>query len=199
MTTLVARCRRLIAAAAFLALIPAADASAQGIVSPFLGSTFSGPALACGSLTGCEEGSTTYGVGLGTLGSFFGFELDLGYTKAFLGEVDEEESSSMLTVMGNLIVGPKIGPVQPYGVGGLGMLKLSVDPGLSALLEDSETKLAWDLGGGIIVFFGEHVGVRGDIRYFRTLQDFDFLPLLSAGGGAKMDFNRATAAVVFKF
>ena len=187
------------AAAALLAILPAANASAQGIISPFIGSTFNGPALACASITGCEEGSTTFGVGLGTLGGFFGFELDLGYTKAFLGEIDEEDTSSMLTVMGNLIVGPKIGPVQPYGVGGLGMLKLSVESSISSLLEDSETKLAWDLGGGIIIFFGEHVGVRGDLRHFRTLQDFDFLPLLSVGDGAKIDFNRASAAVVFKF
>jgi hypothetical protein len=79
------------------------------------------------------------------------------------------------------------------------MLKLSVDSSISSLLEDSETKLAWDLGGGIIIFFGDHVGVRGDIRHFRTLQDFDFLPLLSVDDGAKIDFNRASAAVVFKF
>jgi len=191
---------RLTAAAAVLFVtMLAAEASAQGMVSPFIGSTFGGPSRGgCEAILECEKGSTTFGVGLGALGSIFGFELDLGYTKAFLGET-EDGSSGLLTVMGNVIVGPKFGPVQPYVVGGLGMLKLNVDLDLESLLEDSETKLAWDFGGGIMIFFGDNVGVRGDFRYFRTLQDFEFLSVISIEEGLELDFSRATAAVVFKF
>ena len=191
--------RGLAAVIVVAAQLVASEASAQGFLSPYIGSTFSGPALACASITGCEEGKTTFGVGLGTLGNVFGFELDLGYTKGFLGETEDEATSSgLLTVMGNVMIGPKIGPVQPFVLGGLGMLKLNVDLDVSSILEDSETKLAWDLGGGVIIFFGDHVGIRGDLRHFRTIQDFDFLPLLSVDSES-LSFNRASAALVLKF
>ena len=46
-------------------------------------------------------------------------------------------------------------------------------------------------------FFGEHVGLRGEIRHFRSFSDFEL-------GGISIDntslrYNRASAAVVFKF
>lgn len=191
-------CRTAAAAVLFVVML-AAETSAQGFISPFIGATSGGPTLTCAALSDCEKGSTTFGVGLGTIGGFFGFEFNLGYTKAFLGELSEDQSSGLLTAMGNIIVGPKLGPVQPYAVGGLGILKLNVDLDLESLLENSETKFAWDAGAGIIIFFGQNIGVRGDLRYFRTLQDFEFLPLLSLEEGPELDFTRATAAVVFKF
>jgi hypothetical protein len=47
------------------------------------------------------------------------------------------------------------------------------------------------------VFFGQHFGVRGDIRYFHAFQDFDVLGI--ALGTTKLDFGRAAAGVVFRF
>jgi hypothetical protein len=40
---------------------------------------------------------------------------------------------------------------------------------------DRVTSNDWavNFGGGVMAFFSEHVGVRGDIRYFRTLSDDD--------------------------
>ena len=32
---------------------------------------------------------------------------------------------------------------------------------------------ALNVGGGVMTFFNEHVGVRFDVRYFRTLTDSD--------------------------
>jgi hypothetical protein len=39
------------------------------------------------------------------------------------------------------------------------------------------TEVAWNFGGGLMVFFGTHAGIRGDIRYFRTFQRVDFGPI----------------------
>jgi hypothetical protein len=48
-----------------------------------------------------------------------------------------------------------------------------------------------------MIFFGDHVGIRGDIRYFHTFQDLEFLGFEL--DGEKLDFGRAAAALVFKF
>ena len=55
----------------------------------------------------------------------------------------------------------------------------------------------WDLGGGLIVLLGSHLGVRGDIRYFHAFQDLNVLgfPI----GDTKLDFGRASGALVLKF
>jgi opacity protein-like surface antigen len=103
----------------------------------------------------------------------------------------------VLTFVGNFMIAPKLGPVQPYGLIGAGLMRTSIESG--ATTED-ENQISWDVGGGIMVFFSQHVGVRGDIRYFHSfqaLENLNFLPLPI--GKDKIDFGRAAIAVVFKF
>ena len=60
-----------------------------------------------------------------------------------------------------------------------------------------------DVGGGLNGYFNEHVGLRGDVRYFRSLQgddDADGIiidPRLFDLG--EFDFWRATVGVSFRF
>jgi hypothetical protein len=44
-------------------------------------------------------------------------------------------------------------------------------------------------------FFGSHVGIRGDIRYFRTFGDVDF-DVIHTG---RLDFARGTAGLILRF
>jgi opacity protein-like surface antigen len=184
---------------ASLALVTfAAPAAAQGFISGFLGQTFSKPPLeACSISSGCEDGQRTYGFAVGGLGSIFGAEFDLGYTKAFFGEAEEGASSGLTTMMGNLMIAPKISFVQPYVLGGIGVMRLHVDSLSSTFTEIDESKLAWDVGGGVIVFFGRHVGIRGDIRHIRGMQDVELLATTIEGTSVR--FNRAAASLVLKF
>ena len=46
-------------------------------------------------------------------------------------------------------------------------------------------------------FFGEHVGIRGEIRHFHAFQDLEILGIPI--GDTKLDFGRAAAGVVFTF
>ena len=135
-------------------------------------------------------------------GSIVGFESELGYTKNFFGETSNQ-TSNVLTFMGNFMLAPKIGPVQPYGLVGLGLIRTSVEgPGAST----DQNQFGWDIGGGLMVLFGQHVGVRGEVRYFHSLETLDFLnvpdlpdlPTLGLGG-TKLDYGRAAVGVVFKF
>jgi opacity protein-like surface antigen len=170
-------------------------ASAQGFVSPFIGYDFSGDS-GCPELAGCEDKNLNFGVGFGTMGSILGFEMDFGYAKDFFGE-SADYSSSVLTFTGNVLLGPQIGPVRPYGAAGLGLIKTNVDFTTLGLLETDNNHFGWDLGGGLMIFFGETVGIRGDIRHFHAFQDLSLLGLTI--GDTKLDFGRASGSLVFRF
>lgn len=173
----------------------ARHADAQGFISPFLGYNFGGDA-GCPEITNCEDKRANFGVGFGALGSFVGFEAEIARTSDFFGAT-ANQSSSVVTVMGNFMLAPKIGPIQPYGLGGIGLLRTTVD---SAGQNNDQNEVAWDIGGGLIGFFSAHVGIRGDVRYFHAFQVIDFsrfpnLPVRDT----KLDFGRFSVAMVFKF
>lgn len=98
--------------------------------------------------------------------------------------------------MGNLIVGVPLGGIRPYAVGGVGLMRSRVT-GPSDLIDISRSDFGISLGGGLMGFFGDSVGIRGDVRYFRSLQD--------AGEGflgfdlGTFDFWRASVGLVFRF
>jgi len=172
------------------------DVRAQGFISPFIGYNFSGDA-GCPQITNCNDKKTDWGVSFGALGSIVGFEAELGYTKNFFGE-SSAQTSNVLTFMGNLMLAPKIGPVQPYGLVGLGLIRTAVE--VTALSSNDTNQLGWDGGGGVIVFFSQHVGVRGDVRYFRSFQILDFSNFPNIGiTQNKLNYGRVAAAAVFKF
>ncbi len=168
---------------------------AQGFINPFIGYNFGGDA-GCPEISGCEDKNLNLGVSLGTLGRVMGFELDIAHASDFFGETPGV-SSSVLTLMGNLMVAPKIGFVQPYALIGLGLVKTNAELDLDGLLESDNNHLGWDVGGGLIVFLGRHVGLRGDIRYVHAFQDLELLGI--SLGDTQLDFGRASAGVVFKF
>jgi opacity protein-like surface antigen len=179
----------------FLVLGSATTARAQGFISPFIGFNFGGDS-GCPEITGCEDKTLNLGVGVGTLGNVFGFELEFGYAKNFFGQADNLEAS-VFTMMGNAMLAPKLGPVRPYALAGLGLMKSHAQLTTSSLFENTNNQFGWDVGGGLMGFFGEHVGVRGDIRYFHAFQELPFLGFDLSD--QKLDFGRASAALVFKF
>ena len=62
--------------------------------------------------------------------------------------------------------------------------------------------VAWNAGGGAMLFFGDHVGLRADVRYFRTFKAvvFDFIDdLFERDRAERVDFGRTSVGVVFRF
>ena len=175
-------------------LVPAA-AHAQAFISPLVGFDFGGDS-GCPEVTACEDRNLNVGVAIGSIGSIFGAELEIGYARNFFGEMPSTESS-VVTVMANVMVGPRIGFVQPYGVAGVGLLKSRVEFTPASLLETTNNDAAWNVGGGVFILLGDHFGVRGDIRYFHAFQELEFLGI--GLEGEKLDFGRAAAAVVLRF
>jgi opacity protein-like surface antigen len=182
------------AIAAVLSVLAATEVRAQGFFSPFIGYDFGGDS-GCQTLRGCEEKKLNAGVSFGSLGKASGFEQEFAYAKNFFGSVSGQ-GSSVLTLMSNIMIAPKIGPVRPYGVFGVGLLKSRVDLTAGDVLSFSNNNFAWDLGGGLMIFFGEHFGIRGEVRHFHTLQN------ISAPGFAidntKLKFGRASVGLVLK-
>ena len=182
-----------IAAGALVAAVAfAAPARAQTFLTPLAGATF-------GKDAPSEKFST--GVLLTFMGDVVGFEVDFGYTPDFFDQQSDfaiVADSNVTSLMGNLLIGAGDGPVRPYGVVGIGLLRTSVDDGGDLFGNVTTNDTAFDVGFGVIGMFSDHVGLRGDIRYFRSLQDpsddhdFD----VSLGN---FDFWRATAGLSFRF
>lgn len=170
-------------------------AYAQGFVSPLIGYDFGGDS-GCPEITACEDKNLNVGVSVGSLGNVLGSELEFAYARDFFGDIPGV-SSSVLTLMGNVMLAPQFGVAQPYALIGLGLIKTHVEFSVPSVLERDNNHFGWDVGGGLIIFLGRQIGVRGDIRYFHAFQD---LELFGIGlGDTKLDFGRAAAGLVFRF
>jgi opacity protein-like surface antigen len=182
-------------ACALVVAASATEARAQGFVSPFIGYNFGGDA-GCPDVTDCEDKNLNVGVAFGAMGNVLAFEQEFAWANDFFGETPGV-SSNVLTVMSNFMLAPRIGPVRPYALIGVGLIKTHVELTSSSLLEEDNNSFGWDVGGGLMGFFGEHVGVRGEIRYFHGFKDLEVLGVSLPS--QKIDFGRASAGVVFKF
>jgi Outer membrane protein beta-barrel domain len=195
-----ARLRQLCAAAAIAAAFVACgatEARAQGFFAPLFGYDYGGDSF-CKNLTGCEQKKLNIGFSFGKLGKAGGFEEEIAWAKDFFGSTPNGADSNVLTVMSNFMIGPKIGPVRPYGLFGVGLMKAHVSGNPINVLSFTNNTFAWDIGFGVMVMFGQHVGVKGDIRHFHSFQEVNLLGL-SLGGDTKLNFGRASGALVLQF
>jgi len=196
-----ARTKRMLAVAILVgaaALSLPASAAAQFFINPSIGYNFGGDS-GCPAITGCEAKNLNWGVSFGAIGSVVGTEVEFTDTSNFYGETAVTKTR-VTTIMGHFLFAPKFGPVQLYGLGGLGLLKSQVDATGGAAVDEDQNDFGYDVGGGLMIFFGQHVGVRTDFRYF---QSFDALKLIGLAelrqNDNKLNFNRFSAGVVFKF
>jgi hypothetical protein len=194
---------------AFLGILGSpAKASADWLFTPFVGTVFSGAAdFDDGFDTEFEfERRFTYGASLGFMGAgAFGWEIDFGYTPNFFQTTSDDDfdfasDSNVTTFMGNVILGVPLGGqsgfgVRPYAVGGAGLLRASVTD-VDEFFDVDKNSWGFDLGGGLMILF-DNVGIRGDVRYFRTFTSGDDDELDFDLGG--FDFWRATAGVTFRW
>lgn len=197
----------LIASALALILVPAAASAQQGwFFTPFVGGNFGGNAQfgAFDDLDDEVERRVDFGATAGWLGdNNIGFEVDFGYSPNFFqdtaGDIDFDfGDSNVTTLMGNLLIGASGGQgVRPYASGGIGLIRSHIDAG--SFFDALDTNdFGTNIGGGVQGYFNDNVGIRGDVRYFRSLQDnepdgeFDL-------GLSDFDFWRGTVGVTFRW
>jgi hypothetical protein len=167
-----------------------APARAQGFITPFVGFNGGGDSN-CASLTNCEDKRLDLGVSLGKTSGLFGFEEDFAYSSQFFGKTPGADNA-VLTVMSNLLLVLPAGPIQPYALVGLGLIRPHVQLTSSVI---NQNVLGYDIGGGINIFLLHSVGLRGDVRHFQTLEGVT-LGLL---GSDKVGFWRGSAGITFRF
>jgi opacity protein-like surface antigen len=141
-----------------------APARAEGYASPWGGVIFGSSA---------NNGRGSVGIDAGGMGGgIIGGEVDFGYSPSFFGVQTDFGHNTVIDLMGNLIIGVPIGGthgagVRPYVTGGLGLIRTQIDGGTLARVSSSSNQFGWNVGAGVMGYFSDHVGVRGDVRYFR--------------------------------
>ncbi len=178
--------RRWLVTAALVVLLRPAAAMAQvdGFFTPFVGVTTGGDTT--------REG-TNFGASLAAVHQLFGAEVDLGHSTEFNHLLFEE--SGVTTLMANFLAS---GPwrLRPYGVAGVGLIRVRGCDTSACVRAVSRTDLGLDAGVGVMYMFGDLVGVRGDVRYFRYVQNHPDLPRTSGGF---FDLWRVTVGATFEW
>ena len=193
--------KHVILSALFALLLIPGRASADTLIIPFWGVNFGGDSGKTFT-SAAESKQQTFGVSAAFFGGgVVGIEADFGYSPDFFGKTDAG-GSSVTTMVGNVVLAVPFGGqkgfgVRPYGFAGVGLLRSSAEfPGVFD--EGDNNSLAWNTGGGVLLFFGDRYGLRFDIRYFKTFDDVD-----TSGGvieaPGKVDFTRGSFGFVFRF
>jgi len=184
----------ILAITAAVVLAPA-QARADGFFTPWLGSAFG---------SNIQNGQTTVGISAGGMGAgIIGGELDLGWSPSFFGTKSDFGNNTVMNVMGSVIIGIPIGGqhgagIRPYAVGGLGLIRSQIDGGTVANVSSSNNMFGWDAGGGVMGYFSDHVGLRGDLRYLRATSDLKTGITTLDLEGNQLHFWRASIGVVFR-
>ncbi|HTM34005.1 MAG TPA: outer membrane beta-barrel protein [Vicinamibacterales bacterium] len=184
-------------AAFTLVLFTAIPARADWLLTPYLGVTFGGD-------TGGQH--VTYGGSFGWMGAgIIGFEVDGAFAPDVFDTDDGVDlsikDSNATTLMANLIVGAPIGGqagVRPYVSGGAGLLRSRVQD-VDQFFDVDDNSFGVNIGGGVMAFVRQNFGIRGDIRYFRGLQDVNVDRSGASLNLGTFDFWRGTFGVTFRF
>lgn len=199
--------RKLLMISALALLLVPATARAQGwFFTPFVGGNFGGSATfndAAGDFEDDVEKRVDFGATIGFNPSVVGFEFDFGWSPNFfentIGPANFEfGDSNVTTFMGNLLISAPPGRgVRPYGSGGIGLIRSRVS-GVSDLFDDvTRNDLGINIGGGVNGQFTDNVGIRGDLRYFRSFENNSDNTLDI--GLSDFDFWRGSVGVAFRW
>jgi opacity protein-like surface antigen len=104
--------------------------------------------------------------------------------------------------MGNVLLKYPLGGqegfgVRPYALAGAGVVRLDGDA-FDSVLSFRDAKIGRDFGGGVMLFFGTHVGIRADLRYSRTFQAVDFLDIDLGDVPGDLDFARGSIGLILR-
>ena len=164
---------------------------ADTMISGHAGKTFGGD---------ISHSRLTYGGAITFMGDgAFGFEIEGGYTPDFFGDSDEFlGENNVSTLMGSVLLGSRFGGGgSVFASLGGGLLK-SRATDVDEFFDVTRNDFGVTGGVGAMGFFGEHIGLRGDVRYFRSIGDPEPDDEFDIDFGS-FSFWRGTAGVVLKF
>lgn len=190
-----------------LFLAPAQAQAQSWFISPFVGGNFGGNAD-FGDFPDDDdavERRLDFGGTIGWNPGVVGFEVDLGYSPNFFEDTAGDRNfefgdNNVTTIMGNLLLSAKPGSgFRPYASAGLGLIRSNVASATGLFNDLSTNDLGVNVGVGVNAAFNDMFAIRGDVRYFRAMQDaaddndFDDFDL------GEFDFWRGTVGLTFRF
>ena len=189
-----------------------AKASADWLFTPFVGLNWGSSVTfndEFGDFDDEFEKRGTFGASLAWMGGgIAGFEIDFGYTPNFFESTEGSEDfdygdNNLTTLMANLTLGAPIGGqsgagIRPYASGGVGIIRSNIGDA-EDLFDVDSTNWGFNVGAGVAGFFTDNIGLRGDVRYFRSFSDTedsddDFDVTLG-----DLKFWRGSVGVTFRF
>ena len=104
--------------------------------------------------------------------------------------------------MANVVLGAPIGGqsgmgIRPYASGGVGIIRSQIGDA-EDLFDVDSNDWGFNVGAGVTGFFADNVGLRGDVRYFRSLQDNEPDDELDVALG-DLRFWRGSVGITFRF
>lgn len=194
--------KRLVLAVALCACAPSI-ASADWLITPFIGSAFGGET----TFLVFEQGTgkkLTVGGSVALLGdSFLGLEADVAHTPGFFQGNDPLGlilSSRVTTIAGSVIVAAPLAvtreSLRPYLVGGLGLIQARSNH-IASLFPLEKNLLGLNIGGGAVGLLTARTGVRFDVRHFKAISG-ESGPF-ARPGTSRLSFWRASAGVTLRY
>jgi hypothetical protein len=196
--------RRRLSVAILLTLFsPAAEARADWLITPFIGTSLAGET----TFLVFEEGAgsrMTLGASVALLGSgVLGVEADVGHTPKFFEGDDPRGlilTSRVTTISGNVLLAAPLAftreSLRPYLLGGLGLVQARASDAAN-LFPVEEDRLGLTVGAGAIGFVSERTGLRFDVRHIKAISGAD--GPLPRDGVSRLSFWRATVGLVIRY
>jgi hypothetical protein len=137
------------------------SASAQTMFTASLGNSFGGDA---------SSSKTAWAVALAGVGAHgIGAEIEYSETRDFFETPEGLSHGKVVSLMPALFVQVPIGPVRPYGIFGFGCIRQRTSESEGGLLSNvTADDVGYNVGGGVILKFAPHAGVRADRRHFKV-------------------------------
>lgn len=164
---------------------------ADAFVTPFVGFSFGAQATGCNPAT-CEQ-RTNLGISAGTSHGIFGFEEDVSYIKEFFGKQPGVQNA-VLTVASNMLFKIPAGTMEPYAIVGLAFIRPHATLDVAGM-EMQRNSLGFDVGGGFTLRLQQHLGVRSDLRLFRTFKDMN----LGVFSSEQLEYWRGSVGLSLRF
>jgi opacity protein-like surface antigen len=199
--------RKLLMIGALALMLAPTTASAQSwFFSPYVGGNFGGAAN-FGDFPNNDdavEKRMDFGGTIGWNPSVVGFEMDFGFSPNFFEDTAGDRNfnfgkNNVTTAMANvLFTVPPGGGVHPYASGGMGLIRSNVASATGLFNDLATNDLGLNVGAGLNGYFNDNIGLRADVRYFRSLTDNqpDGDPDLALGS---FDFWRGTVGLTFRW
>lgn len=200
--------RKLVLIGAMALMLAPASAQAQSwFFSPYIGGNFGGNAD-FGDFPDADdevEKRLDFGGTIGWNPNVIGFEVDLGYSPNFFEDTAGDRNfefgdNNVTTIMGNLLLSAKPGSgFRPYASAGLGLIRSNVASATGLFNDLSTNDLGVNVGVGLNAAFNDMFAIRGDLRYFRSMQDDEVDNDLDDLNLGEFDFWRGTVGLTFRF